>query len=459
MKKNAVVIGIFIFGLLSSILSAQTNWVLQKNPFGYGDSAMVGKIQFVSSTEGWISGRGATLLHTINGGDTWSVVTPFAADTAWSFSDPGLNLCFISPSIGWIMKTPGSTFENSHGAIVYKTTDGGSHWEKTIVTQGAGEVGVQLQFVDANTGWITVYQLASGTGRLLKTTDGGKTWTQIQTLPRTDEVILFTFADTKNGWMTTINDNPPLFQIAKTSDGGSTWTNQYTDTAPNGDTTTSSGAMQFTDADHGWVSGPNGRILKTINGGATWQLLKNAGTSTYTNSKSLFFLDANTGWIASSTHLPNQPSTHTILRTTDGGATWSQEPLPAWATQSSIFSMYFSGNTLGWLVGDYGVIGKFSGVTAVKAEPKIPNEIALFPNFPNPFNPSTIVRYSIPEAQHVRLSIFDVQGNEVAVLVNRQQPAGMHEAIFNAASQPSGIYFCRLEVNSTRRVSKVLLLR
>ena len=101
----------------------QSSWVPQTNPLGMGESAMVGKIQFVSAAEGWITTGSGKLLHTINSGNNWTIVTPEPVDTLITWSDPALSLCFINPSTGWMIGTKGSTSQ-WNGAVVYKTTNG-----------------------------------------------------------------------------------------------------------------------------------------------------------------------------------------------------------------------------------------------------------------------------------------------------------------------------------------------
>jgi hypothetical protein len=71
-------------------------------------------------------------------------------------------------------------------------------------------------------------------------------------------------------------------------------------------------------------------------------------------------------------------------------------------------------------------------------------EFALAQNFPNPFNPSTIVRYSLPVQAFVTLTVYNLLGQEVAVLVNETQEPGNHSTLFSDPSLPSGTYFYRV---------------
>lgn len=87
-----------------------------------------------------------------------------------------------------------------------------------------------------------------------------------------------------------------------------------------------------------------------------------------------------------------------------------------------------------------------NSVTAVD-EPvgAIPATYALGQNYPNPFNPSTMIRYELPAASSVKLTVYDLLGREVSVLVDGAQDAGVHEARFDGRQLSSGVYFYRME--------------
>ena len=80
-------------------------------------------------------------------------------------------------------------------------------------------------------------------------------------------------------------------------------------------------------------------------------------------------------------------------------------------------------------------------------------------NFPNPFNPSTIISYQVQSGSNVSLKVYDVIGREVAVLVNEWKPAGSYQVSFNAANLSSGTYLYRLQAGSTMITRKMILLR
>jgi hypothetical protein len=88
-----------------------------------------------------------------------------------------------------------------------------------------------------------------------------------------------------------------------------------------------------------------------------------------------------------------------------------------------------------------------------------PSTIELSQNFPNPFNPSTSIRYALPESQHVRLSVYNMLGQEVAVLVNGVRPAGASVVTFDASSLSSGMYIYRISTPTQSVTRKMMLIK
>jgi hypothetical protein len=88
-----------------------------------------------------------------------------------------------------------------------------------------------------------------------------------------------------------------------------------------------------------------------------------------------------------------------------------------------------------------------------------PTATRLDANYPNPFNPSTMIRYQLSDAGKIRLSVFDVLGREVAVLVDVEQPAGSYDLMFDASGLSSGIYLIRLSVGAETFTRSMTLLK
>jgi hypothetical protein len=89
----------------------------------------------------------------------------------------------------------------------------------------------------------------------------------------------------------------------------------------------------------------------------------------------------------------------------------------------------------------------------------LPQKTQLIQNFPNPFNPTTLVLYQLEREAPVLIKILNALGQEVATLVHETKPAGTHRAIWNAASFSSGIYFCTMLSGSYSSTKKIILMK
>jgi len=98
-------------------------------------------------------------------------------------------------------------------------------------------------------------------------------------------------------------------------------------------------------------------------------------------------------------------------------------------------------------------------VTSVEQISELPNNYKLRQNYPNPFNPSTNIEYSIPEASFVELKVYDVLGNEVATLVNKEQTAGVYRADFSGNGLASGLYIARITAGNYTSSIKMTLMK
>jgi len=87
------------------------------------------------------------------------------------------------------------------------------------------------------------------------------------------------------------------------------------------------------------------------------------------------------------------------------------------------------------------------------------NSFELKQNFPNPFNPSTSISYSVPQNAFVTLKVYNILGNEVATLVNDEKPAGVYQVTFNASQLSTGIYFYTLQSGNFSETKKLMLMK
>jgi photosystem II stability/assembly factor-like uncharacterized protein len=438
MKKYFVTLVFFV--LVTSVSNAQGNWVSQTSPLG---SVVLGKIRFVSSTEGWICAGNGKLLHTTNAGTNWLAVNASGTDTVFVLSDPSRAMSFINATNGWVIGSLGST-SAPKGAVLYNTINSGTTWNKQLLTSWS--MGLFIQFVDVNNGWAVVANgnlNAITSGALIHTTNGGTTWTPLST-PLGNTY----FIDANNGWG--LGDSNKTHFILHTTNGGTSWSTQLTDTSLGGYL-----ALQFIDANNGWVVGDSAKILKTTNGGSNWTRITNTGNNL--RHKAVFFLNANVGWIGSRV-ISNQGK-GLILHTTNGGGSWTLQDTPS---QYDVFSIYFVDANNGWLTGDYGFIGHTTngGETSVEeTNNSISTGYSLSQNYPNPFNPSTNISFSLLSKSSVSLKIFDLLGREVATVISDNLSAGNHTQQWNANGMPSGVYFYHLQAGSFSETKKLVLLR
>ncbi len=97
--------------------------------------------------------------------------------------------------------------------------------------------------------------------------------------------------------------------------------------------------------------------------------------------------------------------------------------------------------------------------TAIGQADNIPVSYKLEQNYPNPFNPKTMIKYQLPMTNEVELSVFNLLGQKVAILITEKQQAGYHQVEWDASGFASGIYYYQLVAGEYREVKKMILLR
>ena len=96
---------------------------------------------------------------------------------------------------------------------------------------------------------------------------------------------------------------------------------------------------------------------------------------------------------------------------------------------------------------------------AIESVGTMPSEFAVHAAYPNPFNPSTRLSFSLPDAAHVTLRLFDVTGRQIETLADEQYSAGSHAVTWNAARYASGTYFARLEALEFSHTQELHLIK
>jgi photosystem II stability/assembly factor-like uncharacterized protein len=303
-------------------LCAQT-WVWQ-NPYPTGYT--LNDITFMDENQGWAVGGPGDILHTTDGGVTWSTrhVSPMIQ---------AKKICFANALQGWVF---------GRGECAFHTSDGGATW----VPQWFGST-LRLKgavFADELHGWAvgTYDSLDLSPGILIRTADGGEHW-ELQEIPVSIELWAASFPDTVHGWVTGYDWGEDQGVIFHTSNGGDNWSLQYAGAASE-----YMRSASFVDSLHGWVSG--GRwagsysptILHTTDGGITWE---SQACPLNIMIEPIVFLDSTTGWASG--------FDHSFIHTTDGGETWLQQSYPADQTISAYSAL--DAERL-WAAGESGMV-------------------------------------------------------------------------------------------------------
>lgn len=149
-----------------------------------------------------------------------------------------------------------------------------------------------------------------------------------------------------------------------------------------------------------------------------------------------------------------------LLYTTDTGNTWK---ILRTVAENNLIQVSFDDDSTAYAVDEFGGIIKigFSYTTGIeqKDETLTPFSLALEQNYPNPFNNSTIIKYFVPVHGNVKLSVYDINGELVAVPLNSSVQPGNYELNFDAGNLSSGIYFYILESGTNRITKKFIFLK
>jgi len=376
---------------LVSCLPAQ-NWT-QQGPLPTGLD--VHDVWLLSPTDIWAAAEAAQVLHSTDGGMTWSKQELPGVAGLWAiaFADP-LNGCvagdgrifwtanggaswqaspslvgsvyelnFLTPMLGWAV---------GNGGIVYRTTDGGRNWSWSAL--GNPSTARAVFFADANRGWA-----ANLDGQIHHSSDGGATWTLQHENPSASFFTLW-FADAAEGWALGYSS------ILHTLDGGAHWSalpppaagtrlnhahfldrdrawgvgaaSEIVMTADGWQSNTLQKprerdhmleSVAFADGRTGYAVGEQGRIYSTGDGGAHWV----ARSSGAMNAYALSFADAQHGWASLDRGM--------VARTTNGGAQWTNVEVQGLDRYGYAADVSFANLQRGWTTGTFTDVGKIAG--------------------------------------------------------------------------------------------------
>jgi photosystem II stability/assembly factor-like uncharacterized protein len=413
-----------------------SNWIAQiaNPPFPID----LRSVQFQNLNDGWAvghymyssTGYDSYVIQTTNGGTTWG--------NNFGFMDEKLfSIFFLNSSLGLVA-----------GSEIARTTDGGSGWY-SVFSSSFMDKFYSVLLIDSNTGWIAGENILQK-GLIYKTSDGGLTWS----LSGSDTLKAFTsvfFTDTNHGWVSGREGN-----ILYSADGGTSWSLQTSGT------TLDLNSIFFVNTIAGWAAGNNGTILKTNNGGTPVELLSftcivdievvnlNWATATETNNSGFEIL-------------------HSAQNYNDEWKKIGFVPGHGTSTETQYYS--FTDNDVSpgkyqYILKQIDYDGTFEYSNIVEIEIPFVREFSLSQNYPNPFNPSTKIKFTIAASPNpskggtlVQLTIYDILGKVVAVLVNEEKQTGVYEVDFDGSNLSSGIYFYKLSAGEFTDTKKLVLLK
>lgn len=322
------------------------------------------------------------------------------------------------------------------GNGIWKTTDGGEEWVKV-----SDSLAGRPFFINAQEGF------SARKENILKTKDYGNNWDVVFRNP----LYQFNFSDIffiddSIGWAVggiSIWSNEDYY-IYKTKDKGNTWKEVFNSS------TKFLNEIYFKDENHGLAIGFFNAYY-TEDGGETWQ--ESSYSSIFYN---LFFTDKDKVWAT-------DYDLNGIIYTKDIGKNWYLEY--SMNNFQPFTVIFLESEKLGYSFGFDQLLLKYDALSSIKeGNSNIPDDFNLFNNYPNPFNPSTNIVFNLRKRAHVQLKIFDILGNEVITLIDKEMLRGKHIEKWDGKNDKnekvnSGIYICRLITEKESKSIKMLLMK
>ncbi|MCI0472881.1 MAG: T9SS type A sorting domain-containing protein, partial [Ignavibacteria bacterium] len=386
-------------------------------------------------------GMSRTILRTVNGGNSWQQISlPVFPYGYASYFFPLRNT-----STGWIS---GSSWNGLYWTVVMKTTNAGINW--TTYTANFHDEVKQLYFINDTMGWAI-----SSPPRILRSENGGGGWESCYTGYNYSFIMKgIIFTDSLNGFVYGFDTSSKKGSLLKTTNSGANW-NYTVLNYPY-----SFNSVYFINSQTGYVACDSGRILRTNSALSNFEVLTPRTKKTLS---SIQFINSQTGWAVGVDY--SQQISGMVMKTTDSGNNWSSY-LPG---SSWLYDVDFVNQQTGWASGWFGTILKSTNGGSVYAggnNSTVPTDFMLFQNYPNPFNPKTIINYQLPRhggsstaGVFVKLTVYDITGKAIVILVNEMKKAGYYEAEFDGSNLPSGVYFYSLTSNNYSDTKKMTLIK
>ncbi len=422
-SNNKLSLSIIVFILVFSVTQISFAQLAEQIS---GVTIDLNDIFFIDELTGWAVGDSGTIIHTIDGGETWTIQeTP---------TDSSLyRVEFTDSNTGY------SISRKYRGtSVILSTKDGGSNWTSQVLGDSIELRG--MYFLNSDTGWVcgrkdTLIDSNLGHSLIYKTTDGGNNWEKIDQVFGGSYVNDLVFTDINNGWIfeTSYMDNFNTSTVKRTYDGGSTWIRV-------GETTAATYNMKIVTPDTIWASGFYSHEV-SVDGGVTW--------TSFSRGHDIAPISGTEAWFISFWR---------FCFTEDIGNSYQiiHSGIPVILSSISTFEK----NRV-WVAGNNGYIAHYNKdlVTSIEDTDNLPDRFELNQNFPNPFNPVTTIRYQLPEAVDVTIVVYNIMGQEVAQLVNTPIQAGSHSVKWDASRFASGTYLYKITAGSFTATKRMVVIK
>lgn len=448
-----------------------------------------------SNTNMIVIGNDGGIDYSTNAGSSWlqSTTLPitqfYAGDI--DYNNPNVimggaqdngTLRTLTGNLGdWTDITGGDGFycliDYTNSQRVYASTQNGALERSTNggVAFMSGTSGLDLTY----TNWMTPYvmdkntplTLYCGTYKIHKTTNGMQSWTPISpdlTNGHVQNLGTITTVDVSKSNPNVIYCGTDDANVWVTTNTGTNWTKINTGLpyrwVTRVTTQPDSANICYVTLSGYKVDSTGSHIYRTTNYGSSWTSIKGNLPDAPINDVVVDPSDFRTLYIATDI---------AVMYTTNLGSNW-QILGSGFPTNVPCHNLTFHTPTRTLVVWTHGRSAFKITVPAVGVtnnQNKVPDRFALRQNYPNPFNPSTVIKYSIPESKtgssYVKISVYDILGREISIIVNRDQRPGNYEVSFDSRNISSGIYFYRMqvsnkessEVKSFTDVKKMILLK
>jgi hypothetical protein len=362
--------------------------------------------------------------------------------TSWTAVNDGLTDTAVM-----VLAVSGTNLFAGTRSAVYRSTNDGASW--TLDTTGMGICFVASIAVSGANVFVGTY------GGVFLSTNNGNSWSAINAGlpygPMGPIVVGALAVDGTNLFAGSSGHGLKAYHepgrgVFLSTDYGTNWTavnNGLTDTSVSALATSGTNLVAGT-SHWGWDNG--GSVFLSTNSGTSWTQasLPNCWVKSFAISGPNLFAGTGRG----------------VFLSTNDGTSWTQ--VNTGLTDTNVIALAASGTNL--FAG-----GTFSGVwrrplsqmitSAESFVSGLPSWYSLEQNYPNPFNPSTTIKYELPKSSEVRLSVFDMLGREVSVLVNDRREAGVHEVKFDGSNLASGVYIYRLQAGNFVQSKRFILLK